>query len=186
MGTAVGRRTGTGQIQDQLPLLKGKGFNGMWLPPPSQSVSCQGYLPGQLYNLNSKYGSKEHLIELNRELKKLDISPIADVVINHRCADAQDENGVWNNFRDDVTHKGEKINWGTWAITSNDPDFGGTGNPDTGADYGPAPDLDHANPKLRNALKEWLRFLREDIGFEGLALRFCEGLCPDVCDGVCQ
>lgn len=41
--------------------------------------------------------------------------------------------------RDDVTHKGEKINWGTWAITSNDPEFGGTGNPDTGADYGPAP-----------------------------------------------
>lgn len=38
-----------------------------------------------------------------------------------------------------MTHKGERINWGTWAITSNDPDFGGTGNPDTGADYGPAP-----------------------------------------------
>jgi hypothetical protein len=38
---------------------------------------------------------------------------------------------------------------GKWAITSNDPQFKGTGNPDTGDDYGPAPDLDHANPELR-------------------------------------
>lgn len=41
--------------------------------------------------------------------------------------------------RDDVTHKGEKIDWGKWAITSNDPEFGGTGGKDTGEDYGPAP-----------------------------------------------
>jgi len=40
---------------------------------------------------------------------------------------------------DDVTHKGKKIDWGAWAITGDDPEFGGTGNPDTGADYGPAP-----------------------------------------------
>ena len=41
--------------------------------------------------------------------------------------------------RDDSNHKGEKIDWGVWAITGDDPDFGGTGNPDTGDDYGPAP-----------------------------------------------
>lgn len=41
--------------------------------------------------------------------------------------------------RDDVTHKGEKIDWGAWAITGDDPEFRGTGNPDTGDDYGPAP-----------------------------------------------
>ena len=38
-----------------------------------------------------------------------------------------------------MNHKGEKIDWGQWAITGNDPDFNGTGNPDTGDDYGPAP-----------------------------------------------
>jgi hypothetical protein len=41
--------------------------------------------------------------------------------------------GKWNKFRDDVTHDGRKIDWGKWAITGNDPVFGGTGNPDTGA-----------------------------------------------------
>ncbi len=38
-----------------------------------------------------------------------------------------------------MSHTGEKIDWGKWAITGNDPEFGGTGNPDTGDDYGPAP-----------------------------------------------
>ena len=47
------------------------GATHVWLPPPSQSVSPQGYLPGQLYNLNSKYGTAEELRALcgERRLK---------------------------------------------------------------------------------------------------------------------
>jgi alpha-amylase len=48
-----------------------------------------------------------------------------------RCADEQVD-GVYNKYRDDVTHTGKRIDWGKWAITGNDPQFGGTGNPDTG------------------------------------------------------
>ncbi len=48
---------------------------------------------------------------------------------------------TWSVRRDDVSHSGEKIDWGQWAITGNDPEFGGTGNPDTGDDYGPAPGM---------------------------------------------
>ncbi len=40
---------------------------------------------------------------------------------------------------DDIDHNGKPIDWGQWAITSNDPEFNGSGNPDTGDDYGPAP-----------------------------------------------
>ncbi len=59
----------------------------------------QGYLPGQLYKLQSLYGGEEELKQLLAALKEAGLVPVADIVINHRCADAQDENGVWNNFR---------------------------------------------------------------------------------------
>lgn len=38
-----------------------------------------------------------------------------------------------------MDHHGKHIDWGKWAITCNDPDFHGEGNPDTGEDYGAAP-----------------------------------------------
>ncbi len=56
------------------------------------------YLPGQLYNLTSRYGTKEQLVALNKALKGAGIVPVCDVVVNHRCADKQDEHGVWNRF----------------------------------------------------------------------------------------
>ncbi len=40
------------------------GITCVWLPPPTDSVSPQGYMPGDLYNLNSKYGSQEDLKRL--------------------------------------------------------------------------------------------------------------------------
>jgi alpha-amylase len=44
-----------------------------------------------------------------------------------------------------------------------------------GDDYGPAPDLDHANAELREALKHWLQYLQDDIGFRGWRLDFVRG-----------
>eukprot|EP00775_Hariotina_reticulata_P007314 gene7314-7526_t len=161
-------------IQSKIPDLEALTITHLWLPPPSQSVSDQGYMPGQLYNLTTKYGTKEDLVGLNQALNKAGISPMADIVINHRCADEMVD-GKWNKFRDDVDHHGKRIDWGRWAITGNDPVFGGTGNPDTGEDYGPAPDLDHLNPDLRIALKDWLSWLQTDIGFGSWRLDFVKG-----------
>ena len=75
------------------------GVTHVWLPPPSQSVADQGDLPGQQYNLDSKYGNKEQLQDLCIELKAAGIVQIADIVINHRCADEKGEDGVYNTFR---------------------------------------------------------------------------------------
>lgn len=51
-------------------------------PPECHIIDVQG----QLYNLTSKYGNEEQLIELNKTLKDAGIMPLADIVINHRCA----------------------------------------------------------------------------------------------------
>jgi hypothetical protein len=44
-----------------------------------------------------------------------------------------------------------------------------------GDNYEPAPDLDHLNPDLRAAIKDWLKWLQEDIGFGGWRLDFVKG-----------
>ena len=61
----------------------------MWLPPPSDSVSQQGYLPRDLYNLNSCYGSEGDLRDCISVLHENNLKVIADIVINHRCAHTQ-------------------------------------------------------------------------------------------------
>lgn len=42
-------------------------------------------MPGQLYKLDSAYGSEQQLKELVAKLKESGIDPLADIVINHRC-----------------------------------------------------------------------------------------------------
>lgn len=65
------------------------GISAIWLPPPSESVSPQGYLPTDLYNLNSKYGTEAELRECITTLHEAGLKVIADIVINHRCAATQ-------------------------------------------------------------------------------------------------
>ncbi|PNH11658.1 Alpha-amylase type B isozyme [Tetrabaena socialis] len=165
-----------GKVQEKIPDIEAAGFTHVWLPPPSRSVSAEGYLPGQLYNLKSKYGNRAQLKELTAALNAAGMIPMGDIVINHRCADNKVD-GVYNDFDDDQAeeHGNTKIDWGKWAITGDDPHFRGTGNPDTGDDYGAAPDLDHANPELRTALVEWLAWLKTEIGFKSWRFDYVRG-----------
>ncbi|KAL4457429.1 hypothetical protein ABPG75_012294 [Micractinium tetrahymenae] len=165
-------------LREQVPSLASAGFTHVWLPPPSKSVSKEGYLPSQLYSLDSCYGSQQELRALCDDLRTAGIRPVADVVINHRCADAQDENGVWNIYKDLVPHAGRSIAWGRWAIAGSDRQFRGEGGADSGDDYGPAPDLDHCNQEVRDGLVDWLNWLRSELGFEGWRFDFAKGYHP--------
>lgn len=166
-------------VKAEVPAMQEAGITHVWLPPPSKSVSPEGYMPTQLYDLDSQYGSLESLLALNTSLLSAGIHPVADIVINHRCADERDENGVWNIFKDLVPHPGRSIAWGPWAITDNDPDYHGRGGSDTGDDYPAAPDLDHSNSEVRAGLADWLRWLRDYIGFEGWRLDYARGYAPE-------
>ena len=76
-------------LKEQIPSIAEAGFTAMWLPPPSDAVSAQGYLPRDYYNLNSKYGSEADLRELLAVMHENGVKAIADIVINHRCAHFQ-------------------------------------------------------------------------------------------------
>ena len=155
------------------------GITHLWLPPPSHSASPEGYLPGRLFQLDaSRYGTKADLKALCAALRERGVTPVCDVVINHRTADARGVDGAWNVYAD-LDADGEPIHWGDWAITCDDPAFFGKGGPDSGENYGPAPDLDHANPELRFALKRWMAWLRDEIGFGGFRFDFVRGFAPE-------
>lgn len=73
---------------------------------------------------------------------------------------------------------------GRWAITCNDAEFGGQGNKDTGDDFWGAPDLDHTNPHLREALVHWLQHLRDNIGYRGWRFDFAKVCCMSLLECV--
>ncbi|XP_077223141.1 uncharacterized protein LOC143856751 [Tasmannia lanceolata] len=144
------------------------GITAVWLPPPTQSVAPQGYMPSDLYNLNSAYGSKEDLRHCIEEMHVQDLLALGDVVLNHRCAQKKSPNGVWNIF-------GGKLAWGPEAIVCDDPNFQGRGNPSNGDIFHAAPNIDHSQQFVRRDIKEWLNWLRNDIGFDGWRLDFVKG-----------
>ena len=76
-------------MKEQIPAIAEAGFTAIWLPPPSDAVSAQGYLPRDYYNLNSKYGTEAELRELISVMHENGVKAIADIVINHRCAHTQ-------------------------------------------------------------------------------------------------
>lgn len=145
---------------EHAPLYAETGFTSIWLPPPTDSVSPQGYLPRDLYQLDSRFGSEASLRECIDALKDLNFKVIADIVINHRCAHKQDEKGRWNVF-------GGRLAWDRSSVCSNNPQFGGSGTYKREDDYAAAPNIDHSKEQVREDLKKWLKWLRNSIGFDG-------------------
>lgn len=43
------------ELKEKAAYLSSLGFTVIWLPPPTESVSPEGYMPTDLYNLNSRY-----------------------------------------------------------------------------------------------------------------------------------
>ncbi|EFJ47473.1 hypothetical protein VOLCADRAFT_74960 [Volvox carteri f. nagariensis] len=144
------------------------------MPPPSDSVSPQGYLPRDLYSLDSAYGSEGELRDLIASFHQHNIKVIADIVVNHRCANSQGSDGKWNKF-------GGRLAWDASAICSNNPAFGGRGNPKQGDDYAAAPNIDHSQERIRNDIINWMKYLRNSIGFDGWRFDFVRGYLGSYC-----
>ena len=144
------------------------GFTLVWLPPSSESVSPEGYMPGDYYNLNSNYGSETELRECIKKLHRAGLGVLADIVINHRCAQFQDEHGIWNKY-------GGKMDWDQRAIVGDDPNYRGRGNRSTGISFDAAPNIDHTQEFVRNDIKDWLSWLHTDIGYDGWRFDFTKG-----------
>lgn len=58
----------------------------------------------------------DELKETVKAFHKVGIKVLGDVVLNHRCAQYKNSNGVWNIF-------GGRLNWDDRAVVADDPHF---------------------------------------------------------------
>lgn len=156
------------ELKEKARELSSLGLTVIWLPPPTASVSHEGYMPTDYYNLNSRYGTMEELKEVVKNFHEVGIKVLGDVVLNHRCAQYKNQNGVWNIF-------GGRLNWDERAIVADDPHFQGRGNKSSGDNFHAAPNIDHSQDFVRKDIKEWLCWLRKEIGYDGWRLDFVRG-----------
>lgn len=156
------------ELKEKAAELSSLGFTVIWLPPPTESVSPEGYMPRDLYNLNSRYGNIDELKEIVMKFHEVGIKVLGDVVLNHRCAHKQNQNGVWNIF-------GGRLNWDDRAVVADDRHFQGRGNKSSGDNFHAAPNIDHSQDFVRKDIKEWLCWLRTEIGYDGWRLDFVRG-----------
>lgn len=58
----------------------------------------------------------DELKDVVRKFHEVGMKVLGDVVLNHRCAHFQNQNGVWNIF-------GGHLNWDDSAVVGDDPHF---------------------------------------------------------------
>ncbi|KAM7514017.1 hypothetical protein LguiA_003600 [Lonicera macranthoides] len=125
-----------------------------------------GYLPQNLYSLNSSYGSEHQLKALLHKMKQHKVRPMADIVINHRIGTTQGHGGKYNRY------DGIPLSWDERAVTSC---TGGLGNRSTGENFNGVPNVDHTQDFVRKDIIEWLRWLRYNVGFQDFRFDFARG-----------
>lgn len=156
-------------VKAKAPEIGLAGIDMIWLPPPSDAGSDQGYLPRELNNMSNSYGNSTQHKQMLNALHANNVEAIADIVINHRVG-----NSNWVNFTNPT--------WDTGSITADDevwsqPSYSGVfprGNYDSGSGYEAARDIDHSKAWVRTAIKDWLNSLKT-FGYDGWRYDFVHG-----------
>ncbi|MBX2859541.1 MAG: alpha-amylase [Cellvibrionaceae bacterium] len=154
------------RLQGNAESIDALGVTHVWFPPVSDAASDEGYLPRELYHIDTQYGTEQQLRAAISTLSGKGIDAVADIVINHRVGTTD-----WADFTNPT--------WGSWAVTCNDEWPGASGSCDTGDGYAAARDIDHTNTAVQGDIISWLRdFLFADLGFKGLRYDYAKGYSP--------
>ncbi|MGD9642224.1 MAG: alpha-amylase C-terminal beta-sheet domain-containing protein [Elusimicrobiales bacterium] len=154
-----------GEIKYRAGELSAAGIDLVWLPPPSDSLAPEGYMPRRLEVLDSAYGTEAQLSAAVKALHGAGIRVIADIVVNHRVG-VED----WADFAAPA--------WGPDSVCSDDEWGKGQGARDTGKGFHAARDIDHTKPYVRESVTRWLNSLRDNPGFDGWRYDYARGFKP--------
>lgn len=164
-------------------IISDAGIDVIWMPPPSNSAAPQGYLPRELNDLNSAYGTETQLRNLISQYHQLGIRVLSDIVINHRVGSPDAVtflNPEWPTFYITADDEGRDFVDFPVEFSINPDFFPGTALKADGSNGGfaAARDLDHRNPAVRADIIQWMLFLKNDIGFDGWRYDFVHGYDP--------
>jgi glycosidase len=159
-------------ITEKLDYLQELGIGGLWLMPIHSSPSYHGYDVTDYYAVNPDYGTLEDFKRLLDEAHQREIKIIIDLVLNHTSS-----RHPW--FQSALTPGSQYHDWYVWS--ESDP---GTPGPwgaqawyraSTGQYYyaifwDQMPDLNYANPAVREEAKKITSFWLEEVGIDGFRL----------------
>ena len=171
-------------IRREIPGLTKAGFTSLWLPPIHKAANLggpsMGYDPYDYYDLGefdqkgsipTWFGARKDLESLIAEAHKNSLSVIADIVINHNSgADAQEVNPITSQSRWTLFNpKSGKFprNWESFHPSMYEKWDEMT--------FGDMPDLSHRNPYVYAELLKLMRWLIEEVRFDGFRYDFVKG-----------
>ena len=155
-------------------------FTMVWLPPSAKSSGGTGYHPKEWSNQNSDWGSAAELKTLINAFHAKNCKVIADIVINHRdgnykWGDFCNENfGTYGNFQDFYSKSAQLI-CSDDEIRHEADQIKPTGAKDAGYEYVcdasggycASRDLDHSNTYLQGVIKAYLKWMKNEMGYDG-------------------
>lgn len=159
-----------------------KYFKLIWVPNSArangENGGGNGYMPIYWFSQhNCAYGTEAQLKTMISTFKAKGVGLIEDVVVNHRVGVSN-----WYNFPTE-TWNGKTYQLTNGAICSSDEMWksGGQGcpytrgNSDTGEDFDGARDLDHTNATVQDNVKNYCKFLIDELGYVGFRLDMVKG-----------
>lgn len=162
----------------------GSYFDLVWLPPSGKSEGGTGYHQTQYSNQNSDWGKQKDLLEFINRMHAANTKVVADIVINHAgcksswCDFYPQNFGEYGTFQPDASWicKTDEVNFnpeaGDWKGKATGTDDGGYNMQDN---YASARDWAHADPRVQEMMKAYLKWMKDVIGFDGWRYDYAQG-----------
>lgn len=144
---------------NHLDYIKGMGFDAIWISPIVDNIDggYHGYWARNWEGVNTNFGSKDDLKALVNAAHSKGIWVMVDVVANHCGPVGNDFSQLYpfNNASD--FHNTCDINWNDQSSVENCRLAG-------------LPDLNQSNSYVRQYLKDWVKGIVQEYGFDGIRI----------------